>query len=1447
MEKEQFFEEDIERTNETKNDNIIINNDDNSIPKIQNKENFQEIINNQTFEFNNIENIVDDKDNKENNISITKIKEEISVENKEELIGIKDENNGINTTCTTTTTTNNIISNNNNNNNIKNCVIKEEINSKLKSDNPTEFKEPKIDDNVKKNIGKKDNVTENNRNFSEQKINNNKNIEENLEAKPSEKEENKKKEKEEISSETFTKQNNKKTINITDIKKSLREYYTKISSFVFKFKNNNPRLFNILIISLFIVLLFPKLLLLLIVLIAGFIMGLMYIVPTRDMESFNSIKANSLTELQRNQKINDRITKIQQKKEKIVIVNNNEFTPEMRLALDNFLDDFVKNYIDKWWVKLNHSNNTEFTDDIKIVLNKAFSKINLYSRNVSITSLIIPIFNHLIEQMQLYREYEEAGLPPNVYIKRFSNSKLTKYTSKESEMKILRDLGSIIANQVLEPKEKECHAVFSFIQEIMATTVLLPVVEKLSDPYFFNNLIYTKLGDNSKPKKKAQKLSVLQDNNLNKKSSQVSLDSSMSFDNNSQSNFSINQNSSAEVSYDKYNDSTVGQFDQRNDVSLILNDTNMNRMSFEEGIKDRKTFSDFNIYLKSHNLDVLLYLYIKIEQFKECFSNEEFDLDTIENYGNNIISNFIFNNPNVLLENLIHPAIVEKYYIRIDNSVLRGNLFDELQKEVSLTINQKFWPIFMKNYYQSNDDSSTLDSDHNESGQELEDEFIVVDPYALPPNVKNFEEYSFDDIMISSKNDNALSSFINRIPPLRQKTLVTNRYNLYKHRRCLSEGDIITIKTFGTDYINKMKNIYGEKYIIKDHKRIDRHLDHIILLTQNKIKQYGEDIVTKRKEVLALDQTIEHVMDNFNRSENKDEELFQITMKNITGRKMEYQMEIEELNQVRTSLENKIVELKKHQIYRAKYKIIIIDPLQDSFIINNKNIPDNYQFQLEVYNIVNTNEKYEMTKTYKEFYNFHRLLKLKYKSIPDFPTYEYIIYKKKFFRNHLISRKALPFEQRESVFIDIYKVRMSELVQELENYINILSNIPTIGENPDFIKFIIKTIQIPSVPLRGPSSASIVNQRLQPEIENDRRRRRSFNDKKSLSSVMNFIKPTKGSNRREKSSSFSFSRLNEKINEKISDKINDKFFSPNSTGSTSSRLRKLAPNLNRTSSNVSDRAPLPNGSIRNHFGNRYDSLTSNGSRTTSVSSMSMISNDSNASSRNPSSTDLLTKRNEQVEIFEVQSEADSIKNSKSNEDPVNINMSQEAIDMILECIICLVEEIFQLNNPDQWMRQKAFQVVKQVALKSFSSKINNILCAFLGKVFSEESFTKYVNSLTKNLFHKYEDEESNEEDGKLSPDQDQNEISKKKKKKKKKEISYEEKEKVKYHAKKLLLTSNKIPLHYISKVVGTNNTQNGMIRLFNMFQVPEFNRHLMCVVLQSVVICVFDNDDIEML
>jgi len=76
----------------------------------------------------------------------------------------------------------------------------------------------------------------------------------------------------------------------------------------------------------------------------------------------------------------------------------------MKLALDNFMKDFIKNYIDRWWVNLNHSNGTEFTDEISNALNKAFSKINLYARNVSITSLIVKKIKKLIKKNIIYKK-----------------------------------------------------------------------------------------------------------------------------------------------------------------------------------------------------------------------------------------------------------------------------------------------------------------------------------------------------------------------------------------------------------------------------------------------------------------------------------------------------------------------------------------------------------------------------------------------------------------------------------------------------------------------------------------------------------------------------------------------------------------------------------------------------------------------------------------------------------------------------------------------------------------------------------------------------------------------------------------------------------------------------------------------------------------------------------
>jgi len=891
-------------------------------------------------------------------------------------------------------------------------------------------------------------------------------------------------------------------------------------------------------------------------------------------------------------------------------------------------------------------------------------------------------------------------LSPDVYLRKHSYSKLTKFSSRDSEIKILRDLGALIANQVLSPEEKNCNTVFSFLQEIMATTVLLPIVEKLSDPYFINNLIYTKLGDNSKPKK-PQKQQFIKRNFIKKKTSQNSINSTNSVnsinsvnstnsvDDNQSINTVVQNNPSNDASFDKVNDISLSPNDQESEVSLSYSDSNVQKITFEEGIKDDKMFSDFNIFMKNQGLDELLYLYIKIEQFKSCLANKDYNVEIAKNYGNNIINNYIFTDRQIVSNNLINPKVLEQYKVHIDGSTLKSNFFDELQDELCITFNIKFWPVFLKFYNQVNDDNSTIDC-------EIEDEQVHLS--TLPPNVKNIDDYSLDDHAICNKEDMAINAFINRIPPVHKKTNVINRYHLFKHRRRLSEGDLLTLKTFGIDYISKMQNVYGDEFVIKDNKRVDRHLDHIIALTQDRIDQYENNILSKKKEVDSLDRTIEHVMDNFNKSSNKDEELLEITVKKITAKKMEYQMEMEELCQVKASMINKIKELKNHQIFKAKYRIIIIDPLQDVGPEIDKFITENYQFQIETYNLVNLNEKFTHMKTYNELYNFHLMLKLRYKSIPDFPTFEYIIYKNRKNRDQLISSKELPREKWESSFSDLYKIRISDIIQELENYFNNLANIPSIGENRIFINFI--TNQPIITPLQGPASASLATQRTVPETVSERRRK-SDNVRKlngsgsSLSTMMSFIKTSKSNKKNKsptksptKSSTFSFSRLNEKINDKINDKILSKAVNKN----TSSLLRNITSNSSSSGrSRFSSKFDSFKNSSANNIQNNVQNSTiinnvqngtniynaqndtninnvqddTNNKRNSAIKS-SLLSKSSSNNGKSQSGFDSTVKLSDQESIIS-ETDADSIKSVKSTEE--NINMSPEAVDMILECII----------------------------------------------------------------------------------------------------------------------------------------------------------------------------------
>lgn len=276
----------IENNYETETPKMGLNNEGEiPISNIQNNEDIHGKINNNienkhenTFEINRSNTVIKNK-----NYVLLNKKYDTNINNKNSVTN----NNKVNE---------NKIENNNSTNS-------EKMNSEIKSDKVENKKDNSEEkSNIENNSKTKSNVTEKNVKASEEKSNANKNVRQDKNT--------------EVSKEKEKNLENK-SVTVEDIKISVKKYYTKISSFVFKFKNNNPRLFKIFVIISFIVLLFPKLLLLFIFLIAGFILGLMYIVPTRDMESFNSIKASNLTELQKAQKLNSTISEIEQRREKV--------------------------------------------------------------------------------------------------------------------------------------------------------------------------------------------------------------------------------------------------------------------------------------------------------------------------------------------------------------------------------------------------------------------------------------------------------------------------------------------------------------------------------------------------------------------------------------------------------------------------------------------------------------------------------------------------------------------------------------------------------------------------------------------------------------------------------------------------------------------------------------------------------------------------------------------------------------------------------------------------------------------------------------------------------------------------------------------------------------------------------------------------------------------------
>ncbi|KAJ3242009.1 sorting nexin 13 [Chytriomyces hyalinus] len=183
--------------------------------------------------------------------------------------------------------------------------------------------------------------------------------------------------------------------------------------------------------------------------------------------------------------------------------------------------------------------------------------------------------------------------------------------------------------------------------------------------------------------------------------------------------------------------------------------------------------------------------------------------------------------------------------------------------------------------------------------------------------------------------------------------------------------------------------------------------------------------------------------------------------------------------------------------------------------------------------------------------------------------------------------------------------------------------------------------------------------------------------------------------------------------------------------------------------------------------------------------------------------------------------------SKVNPQPTSTEesqMSPQELAILLECAFGIIEEVFNLSDPNQWIRQKGLQVVKSVLRNNYGKTISASIQTQVDDIRSPESVSGYLNSISDNLWPNGEwmystpDYLAELEANKLNPRTDQQRTD------------------TRIEAKDLFLNNAALlGLDGIQTVVGKTNTTVGLSRLFNMLQQRDLNRGLVCAVLEAMI------------
>lgn len=156
----------------------------------------------------------------------------------------------------------------------------------------------------------------------------------------------------------------------------------------------------------------------------------------------------------------------------------------------------------------------------------------------------------------------------------------------------------------------------------------------------------------------------------------------------------------------------------------------------------------------------------------------------------------------------------------------------------------------------------------------------------------------------------------------------------------------------------------------------------------------------------------------------------------------------------------------------------------------------------------------------------------------------------------------------------------------------------------------------------------------------------------------------------------------------------------------------------------------------------------------------------------------------------------------------------EEMSFVLDCACEVIEEIFHLSAPTNWLRSQGLYLVKKLLRNAYGSAISEMIQNYVSEFLKEDTISFYLDTIREYVWPNNDFEAPTEEEKALT-----------------KSIAWD-----------LLMeqgapreTKLGIGIDRIQSIVGKYNTIIGLTRLFNMLQREELNRLLVFSILEAII------------